>query len=83
MTPAQNMIEGNEEAVILVSNIDQKASEELLWELFVQAGPVVSVYFPRDKVTGDHLGYGFVEFKSAVDAEYAIKVMNQIKLFNR
>lgn len=36
----------------------------------------MSVYFPRDKVTGDHLGYGFVEFKTSLDADYAIKIMH-------
>jgi len=78
-----SLIEKNEEAIILVSNLDQKVTEELLWELFVQVGPVMSVYFPRDKVTGDHLGYGFVEFRTAIDADYAIRIMHQIKLYNR
>ncbi|KAJ0750840.1 putative RNA recognition motif domain, nucleotide-binding alpha-beta plait domain superfamily [Helianthus annuus] len=47
-----------------------EASEELLWELFVQAGPVVNVYVPKDRVTNLHQGYGFVEFRSEEDADY-------------
>ncbi|RYG94456.1 hypothetical protein EON65_57470, partial [archaeon] len=34
-------------------------------------------------VSGKHLNYGFVEFRTEEDAEYAIKVMNMIKVFNR
>ena len=43
----------------------------------------MSVYIPRDKVTGDHNGYAFVEFKTELDADYAIKIMHMIKLYNR
>jgi splicing factor 3B subunit 4 len=30
--------------------LDEKVSEELLWELMLQAGPVVNVHIPKDKV---------------------------------
>lgn len=30
----------NQEATVYVGSIDPQASEELVWELFVQAGPV-------------------------------------------
>jgi splicing factor 3B subunit 4 len=66
-----------------VGNIDLKVTEEILWELFLQCGPVVSVQIPRDKITGDHNGYGFVEFKSEEDADYAIKIMHLIKLHGK
>jgi splicing factor 3B subunit 4 len=51
--------------------------------LFVQAGPVVNVYVPKDRVTNLHQGYGFVEFRSEEDADYAIKVLNMIKLYGK
>ena len=41
------------------------------------------VYLPKDRVTGDHQGYGFVEFKSPEDAVYAIKILNMVKLFGK
>uniref|UniRef100_A0A8C5X2F4 Splicing factor 3B subunit 4 n=1 Tax=Malurus cyaneus samueli TaxID=2593467 RepID=A0A8C5X2F4_9PASS len=58
-------------------------SEPLLWELFLQAGPVVNTHMPKDRVTGQHQGYGFVEFLSEEDADYAIKIMNMIKLYGK
>uniref|UniRef100_R7W180 Splicing factor 3B subunit 4 n=1 Tax=Aegilops tauschii TaxID=37682 RepID=R7W180_AEGTA len=60
-----------------------QVSEELLWELFVQAGPVVNVYVPKDRVTNLHQGYGFVEFRSEEDADYAIKILNMLKLYGK
>ena len=32
-------------------------NEALLWELFVQAGPVVNVHMPKDRVTMQHQGH--------------------------
>ena len=38
---------------------------------------------PKDRVTQTHQGYGFVEFLSEDDADYAIKILNMIKLFGK
>ncbi|PRQ51826.1 putative nucleotide-binding alpha-beta plait domain-containing protein [Rosa chinensis] len=45
-------------------------SEELLWEQFVRAGPIVNVYVPKDRVMNLHQGYRFVEFRSEEDVDY-------------
>lgn len=79
----QHTAERNQDATAYVGNLDAQVSEELLWELFVQAGPVVNVYVPKDRVTGLHQGYGFVEFRSEEDADYAIKILNMIKLYGK
>ncbi|GAV87415.1 RRM_1 domain-containing protein [Cephalotus follicularis] len=79
----QHAAERNQDATAYVGNLDPQVSEELLWELFVQAGPVVNVYVPKDRVTNLHQGYGFVEFRSEEDADYAIKVLNMIKLYGK
>lgn len=96
------------DATIYVGGLDDKVSESLLWELFVQGGPVgmykstklyfnvnpnnfpfyahthtVNVHMPKDRVTQMHQGYGFVEFLSEEDADYAIKIMNMIKLYGK
>ncbi|KAK6619810.1 hypothetical protein RUM44_006209 [Polyplax serrata] len=75
--------ERNQDATIYVGGLDDKVSEPLMWELFVQSGPVVNVHMPKDRVTQMHQGYGFVEFMGEEDADYAIKIMNMIKLYGK
>lgn len=43
----------------------------------------VNVHIPRDKLSQAHTGYGFVEFNSEPDADYAIKILNMIKLYGK
>jgi len=83
MSHPTHIQERNQDATIYVGDIDQQVDEALLWELMLQAGPVVNVHIPKDKLTGTHSGYGFVEFHSEEDADYALKVMNMIKLYGK
>jgi len=39
----QHSAERNQDATAYVGNLDPQISEELLWELFVQAGPVGNI----------------------------------------
>lgn len=75
--------ERNQDATIYVGGLDEKVNESILSELFVQAGPVANVHMPKDRVTNLHQSYGFVEFVSEEDADYAIKIMNMIKLYGK
>ena len=79
-TSSQHVPERNQDATIYVGNITEACTEELLWELFLQAGPIANVHIPKDKVTNTHQGFGFVEFKTEEDSDYAIKIMQMIKL---
>eukprot|EP00614_Pseudopedinella_elastica_P007631 CAMPEP_0172593948 /NCGR_PEP_ID=MMETSP1068-20121228/13204_1 /TAXON_ID=35684 /ORGANISM="Pseudopedinella elastica, Strain CCMP716" /LENGTH=218 /DNA_ID=CAMNT_0013391679 /DNA_START=58 /DNA_END=711 /DNA_ORIENTATION=- len=73
----------NQDATLWCGNLDDRVDEELLWELMLQAGPVVSLHMPKDKVTTTHQGFAFVEFRSEEDAEYAKLIMNMVKLFGK
>lgn len=73
----------NQEATVWVGGLDGEVNEELLWELMLQAGPLVTVHIPRDKITGEHSGYAFVEFASEEDADYAMKIMNMVRLYGK
>ncbi|WAR15782.1 SF3B4-like protein [Mya arenaria] len=75
--------ERNQDATVYVGGLDEKVTEAVLWELFLQAGPVVNVHMPKDRVTQTHQGYGFVEFMGEEDADYAIKIMNMIKMYGK
>lgn len=43
----------------------------------------VNVHMPRDRITQLHQNYGFVEFMGEDDADYAIKIMNMIKIYGK
>jgi splicing factor 3B subunit 4 len=73
----------NQEATCYVGNLDPQVTEDLLVELFTQIGRVTSVHMPKDKLTGLHAGYGFIEFLDVVDADYAITIMTMVKLYGR
>ncbi|KAJ2742977.1 Spliceosome-associated protein 49 [Coemansia sp. BCRC 34301] len=75
--------ERNQEASVYIGNLDDRVTDELIWELMVQAGPVVNVHLPKDRVTQSSQGYGFCEFQTAEDADYAVKIMNMVKVFGK
>lgn len=75
--------EQDKEATVYIGNLDERVSDSLVWELMLQAGRIVNVHLPKDRVTQLHQGYGFVEFISEEDAEYAAKIMNGIRLYGK
>lgn len=54
-----------------VGGLDEKVSEPLLWELFLQAGPVVNTHMPKDRVTGQHQGEYLLIFSKTVFSKVA------------
>lgn len=49
----------------------------------LQAGPLISVNLPKDRVNQVHQGFGFAEFVHARDAEYAANIMNGVRLYGK
>ena len=75
--------EQDKEATVYIGNLDERATDSLVWELMLQAGRIVNVHLPKDRVTQTHQGYGFVEYISEEDAEYASRIMNGIRLYGK
>lgn len=75
--------EQDKEATVYVGNLDERVTDHLVWELMLQAGRIVNVHLPKDRVSQIHQGYGFVEFISEEDADYAAKIMNQVRLYGK
>lgn len=48
----------------------------MLYEIMVQAGPLVSLSIPKMKNYNIHRGYGFAEYTIAESAEYAVKLFS-------
>ncbi|KAL5615624.1 hypothetical protein BROUX41_005661 [Berkeleyomyces rouxiae] len=75
--------EQDKDATVYVGNIDERATPAMVYEIMLQMGPIHNLHMPRDRVTQNHQGFGFVEFRTPADAEYAANVMNGIKLYGK
>ncbi|KAG8187430.1 hypothetical protein JTE90_009503 [Oedothorax gibbosus] len=70
------------EQTLYCGNLSEKVTEDLLYELFLQAGPLESVSIPKDK-DGRQKNFGFVKFKHSVSVQYAVALMDGVALFGR
>ncbi|KAL2746042.1 splicing regulator RBM11 [Vespula maculifrons] len=63
-------------------NLSDKVTESILYELFLQGGPIQRVAIPRDR-DGKQRTYGFITYKHVSSVSYALDLFNGTKLFNR
>ena len=68
---------------LYVSNLASSTTEEMLAGTFRQFGTVLSVKLKRDPETGHIHRYGFIEMKTAADAQRAADGMNATRLDGR
>ena len=73
--------EQNKEATVYVGNLHERVTPRILHELMLNAGRVRNVNMPVDRVNGQHQGFGFVEFHTESEADYAPKIMNNVALY--
>ncbi|CAD5115482.1 DgyrCDS4451 [Dimorphilus gyrociliatus] len=79
-----NSIESEVDRTLYVGNIDEKVTEDLLYELFVQvAGPLESVCIPPSKENERKKTYAFVCYKHACSVPYTIQIMTGVQLFDK
>jgi len=68
---------------LIVNYLPQTMTQEEIRSLFSSIGEVESCKLIRDKVTGQSLGYGFVNYHRSEDAEKAINTLNGLRLQNK
>ncbi|KAL3213494.1 hypothetical protein MRX96_035348 [Rhipicephalus microplus] len=68
---------------LIVNYLPQTMTQEEIRSLFSSIGEVESCKLIRDKVTGQSLGYGFVNYVRPEDAEKAINTLNGLRLQNK
>ncbi|KAM9318766.1 RNA-binding protein 7-like [Pholidichthys leucotaenia] len=75
-------IEEEADRTVFVRNLDSKVTEELLFELFLQAGPLVKTKIPKD-ADGRQKTFGFAVYKHEVSVPYALQLLNGMSLYGR
>uniref|UniRef100_A0A8U8CLY0 Uncharacterized protein n=1 Tax=Geospiza parvula TaxID=87175 RepID=A0A8U8CLY0_GEOPR len=70
------------EQTLLVGNLESRVREEILYELFLQAGPLTKVMICEDK-EGKPKSFGYVCFKHKVSVPYAKALLDGICLYGR
>jgi ELAV like protein 2/3/4 len=68
---------------LIVNYLPQTMTQEEIRSLFSSIGEVESCKLIRDKVTGQSLGYGFVNYHRCDDANKAIATLNGLRLQNK
>lgn len=66
---------------VFVGNLSEKVTEAVLYELFLQAGPLTDVRLPSNN--GVRKSFGFVEYKHEISVPYALRLLDSTKLFGR
>ncbi|XP_061828677.1 RNA-binding protein 7 isoform X1 [Nerophis lumbriciformis] len=75
-------IEEETDRTLFIRHLDARVTEEILFELFLQAGPLIRTKIPKD-AEGKQKTYGFAVFKHEVSVPYAIQLLNGSSLFGR
>merc|ERR1719270_255574 len=78
-----DLVEDDRKTNLIVNYLPQTMTQEEIRSLFSSIGEVESCKLIRDKVTGQSLGSGFVNYQQADDANKAIQTLNGLRLQNK
>ena len=70
-------MDDSDEYVLWAGNLHRDVTEELLYELMIQAGPLVYVKKPKDK------NFAFINFKHKESVKFALKIFGGVCLFRQ
>jgi len=77
--------ENEDDSVLLrtlwVGNLHSNVDEQILYELFLNSGPLEKVTIPKDRETMKQKSFGFVVFEHEESVQYAKQQMEDVKLF--
>jgi len=62
-------------------SLSDQVDEEILFELFLNAGPLENVTIPRDKESNKHKNYAFILFQHVESTKFAFDLLNGTQLY--
>ncbi|XP_065355996.1 RNA-binding protein 7-like [Calliphora vicina] len=77
----ENEVDDVEERTLFCANLSEKITEELLYEVFLQAGPLEKIYIPKQN--GKNRSYAFLTYKYRSSPSYALKLFQGLQLFGK
>ncbi|KAH8361008.1 hypothetical protein KR093_009599, partial [Drosophila rubida] len=67
---------------LFCNNLDDRVTEEILYEVFLQAGPIESARIPLDN-SGRQRNFGFVTYQHRSAVPFAIQLYQGLELFQK
>uniref|UniRef100_A0A1A9W0E5 RRM domain-containing protein n=1 Tax=Glossina brevipalpis TaxID=37001 RepID=A0A1A9W0E5_9MUSC len=67
---------------LFCANLDERVTEEILHEAFLQAGPIERTHIPKDKAGRSRL-FGFITYVHRCSAIYALKLLCGLTLYRK
>ncbi|CDJ44666.1 peptidyl-prolyl cis-trans isomerase E, putative [Eimeria tenella] len=68
---------------LYIGGLAEEVDEQILRAAFLPFGDIREATIPKDRTTGGHRGFGFVEFEEEEDANQAILNMHNSELYGR
>jgi len=78
---AQPEVDEEQLRTLWVGSLHCDVDEEILYELFQNAGPLESIKIPKDRETKKQRNFGFVVFQHECSVKYAYDLLNNTQLF--
>lgn len=72
----EELFSPNESTCIRVTGLSQQITQEDFTARFMRFGKITRVFLPRDYLTGDLRGYGYVTFQRREEAQRAMETMD-------
>lgn len=73
----------NPKTALYVGGLEESITDDILKAAFIPFGEIKECNIPLDNATGQHRGFGFVEYEERDDAADAIDNMNNADLYGR
>ncbi|KAH8244559.1 hypothetical protein KR038_001772 [Drosophila bunnanda] len=71
-----------EQRTLFCGNLDERVTEEILYEVFLQAGPIEEVRIPTDN-SGRQRNFGFVTYQHLCAVPFALQLYQGLELYQK
>ena len=79
----QGEVEEEQLRTLWCGGISEKVDEEILYELFLNAGPLEKVVIPKDRETKKQKNFAFIVFQHQESTQFAYDLLNGTELFRQ